>query len=596
MMILAVTVEAEPPSGYDLRNVNGTNYTTSVKNQSGGTCWAHGSLAAVEGNLIRHSYWYDLGYTNEPNLAEYHLDWWNGFNKHNNDDTVPPTGGGLDVHQGGDYLVTAAYATRGDGFIFCTNANDATESDSPWYSAAPDRSSTQYTRFYPRHIEWLQAGTNLQHINTIKEAIMSNGVIGTCMYYSGSYISGGKHYQPPSSSADPNHSIAIAGWDDSLAISTAPGPGAWLCKNSWGSSWNGDGYFWISYYDKHAGQHPEMGAVVFRDVIMTPYDRTYYHDFHGWRDTLATQSAFNAFTAQTNEHITAVSFYTASNNVAYTARLYRAFTDGALTQVLWTASGRFAHIGYHTVDLETPVSLTNGQHFYLRLDVDQGGQAYDCTSEISVLLNPEPSPLPPPHIDLQRMGKMSREQLSGTPVVSAADGGQSYYRNDSEWTDLTNVNPTANFCLKVFTAYPDYDDDGIPDSQDHDDDNDGMPDAWEILYGLNPTNAADGNADSDGDGCPNQHEYIAGTVPTNRFSVFQLVSAESSRIGSNTSIVLHWDASTGRSYSVFTATNLVQAFKPLTLSPLPHPCNTYTDILESAEPRGYYRVDVELNP
>ena len=46
-----------------------------------------------------------------------------------------------------------------------------------------------------------------------------------------------------------------------------------------------------------------------------------------------------------------------------------------------------------------------------------------------------------------------------------------------------------------------------------DSDNDGMPDAWETKYGLDPTDASDASSDKDNDGVTALNEFLAGTVP-----------------------------------------------------------------------------------
>ena len=215
------------------------------------------------------------------------------------------------------------------------------------------------------------------------------------------------------------HMGVIVGWDDSYSAENfnvrPAGDGAWIIKNSWGTleNWRGtirrylntasgrasileayriangldeetaaqvsdeelilfampvdrDGYFYISYYDKSI-----YNPIVY-EAELNDYDTIYqYDDLNLLSVTTPAQSdpcgtIANVFTAVSDQLVKAVSTYTAEPGSTVELSLYELRegvsnpTDGTL---LATASEVIRWSGYHTVKLETPVSMTAGTVF-----------------------------------------------------------------------------------------------------------------------------------------------------------------------------------------------------------------------------------------
>lgn len=91
--------------------------------------------------------------------------------------------------------------------------------------------------------------------------------------------------------------------------------------------------------------------------------------------------------------------------------------------------------------------------------------------------------------------------------------GNSYWRRDP--VDERIVNDVRNSTGQWIDdpsevgGWPELDTGTPPTDSDHD----GMPDEWERLYCLSPSDPSDGPADADGDGYTNVEEYLNGTKP-----------------------------------------------------------------------------------
>ena len=90
--------------------------------------------------------------------------------------------------------------------------------------------------------------------------------------------------------------------------------------------------------------------------------------------------------------------------------------------------------------------------------------------------------------------------------------------DDNDGYSDTDENRAGSNSLDAKDKPLDTDRDMIPNYRDHDDDNDGISDSDELANGLNPLNASDAQADFDGDGFSNAIEISVGTDLRNNTS------------------------------------------------------------------------------
>ncbi len=179
----------------------------------------------------------------------------------------------------------------------------------------------------------------------------------------------------------PNHAITVVGWDDNYPKEnctnngyTPENDGAWLIKNSGGTDNVNNGYNWVSYEDSSISKY----ALVFYELSTDePYANTYQYDDLCEEDFLYGISGgvymSNMFTAKKdNETLEAVSFYTSNEYLDYTVEIYTGVegnTDPTNGTLKATVSGEDLLMGYHTIELPTPVQLEKGEQFSVVVNI-----------------------------------------------------------------------------------------------------------------------------------------------------------------------------------------------------------------------------------
>lgn len=397
------------PARYNLAE-NG--FVTDIKNQQdSGNCWAFAALASLETCVLKASNkTFNFSVENMKNLIEMYSAY----------------GWKMETNEGGYNGMPMGYLASWLGPV---NATLDPFDDKGTLSPLLD------SEMHIQNIYVLPARTSYTDNDAIKEAILKYGGLYASYYHSAGYLNSktNAYYDPYTGNG--NHAITVVGWDDNYSKNnfyTAPaGDGAFIVKNSWGSSWGDNGYFYISYYDRvlfAVNKDNQAFTYILNDTVR--YTKNYQYDVAGMTDYLITGKKTvwykNIYNATGNEAIAAVSTFF-NTTVDYEISIY-------VNDVLQlTQNGRHEGSGYYTIPLKEYVPVAVGDIFKIvvKLANPQNGYAAVPISE----------------------------QLSTTRCYYAP--GVSYFSNDGKkWTDLYDYSASAYShtynsqvaCLKAFTV------------------------------------------------------------------------------------------------------------------------------------------------
>jgi len=387
------------PAMYDLRTLG---RVSPVKNQgSCGSCWAFASYGSMESEVLS-SQMFDFS---ENNLKNTH-----GFD--------------YASCSGGNSQMATAYLARWSGAV--------AEASDPYVASSTTSPTGLPVQGYSQEILMIPGRSGPLDNSNIKNALQTTGALYTTMYWSSTYYNAATKAYYYSGTSGSNHAITIVGWDDTYSrtnfLTAPPGNGAFIIKNSWGTSWGDKGYFYMSYYDSRVGK----SLAAFTGEPAVTYNRIYQYDPLGWISSMGygsnTAWAANVFTATSLEAVSAVGLSTNQLNTAYQVRIYTNPTQGPLNSAgpVATVSGTIGIPGYHTVKLPTPVTVKAGEKFSVVVKFQTPNYNYPITVE---------------------------KPVSGYSSKATAGKGQSFISSTgTTWTDLTASIPNANACLKAYTV------------------------------------------------------------------------------------------------------------------------------------------------
>lgn len=391
--------EIELPGYFDYRR---EGRASRVRDQAEfETCWAFASLTALETALLPKE---TLDFSRD------HLSFHNSFM--------------MEPEEGGSYIMSVAYLTAWQGPVL--------EEEDPY----GDQVSPEGLKA-AKHVQEVRMPSDKDY-QAVKQTIYLYGGVESSLYVDFSdprekseYFNRENYSYCYEGEELPNHDVVIIGWDDEYPAenfnTTAPGNGAFICQNSWGTAFGEGGVFYVSYYDTNIGKY---NAAFTKVEDSDNYDILYQSDLCGWCGQVGYNSdkaSFaNVYESAGNQQIQAIGFYATGGDTEYRLAVKTDFMDKEeLSEVEYVQSGYLQHPGFYTIELENPIFIEEGERFAAVVEI----MTPDAACPIAV--------------------EYASEELG--KAVDLSDG-EGYISADNRHWERVEEEQSSNLCLKVYAT------------------------------------------------------------------------------------------------------------------------------------------------
>lgn len=325
-----------------------------VKNQGdNGACWAFATTGSLESALLRATNKKVLWDVSENNIQNI------GLRYSFVGETLTSESG--TIERGMSYLLS---------WLGITSADDDEYDELGKISAIIDNGSKCYvyeTVYLPLY--------NNTNISTYKEALIKYGAIALCI--NGASVFEEDKYNEETAASYINeslsidHGVVLVGWNDTFSRYnfkvTPPGDGAWILKNSYGTEWGDNGYYYVSYYDKTIGTGKNPIAIVINNSA-NRYEKNYQYDptarvFYNAFPSDEIISYMNTFNITEDDLLAAVGTYFKEADVEYMIEI-------ETEDYIYQQEGISKHAGYETIPLNKLLPIHEGTQVTVKIYAD----------------------------------------------------------------------------------------------------------------------------------------------------------------------------------------------------------------------------------